>query len=80
VQDSPGRKYHDEEAPTLSVRCPHCKLTTVRVFILISVVTLRHNIVRCVVEICALERRVTQLDVVGMCCLKIYGLLTAIWH
>jgi hypothetical protein len=53
-------------------------MTTVRVFILISVVTLRHDIVRCVVEICALERCVTQLDVVGMCRLRIYGLLTAI--
>jgi hypothetical protein len=25
VEGSPGRKYHDEEAPTLSERCPHCK-------------------------------------------------------
>jgi hypothetical protein len=26
VQDSPGRLYHDEEAPTMSDRCPHCRL------------------------------------------------------
>jgi hypothetical protein len=25
VQDSPGRLYHEEEAPTMSERCPHCK-------------------------------------------------------
>jgi hypothetical protein len=27
VQGNPGRKYHDEDAPTLSARCPHCKCT-----------------------------------------------------
>jgi hypothetical protein len=32
VHGSPGRKYHDEEAPTLSVRCRYCKCEIVFFF------------------------------------------------